>query len=254
MKRRDIPEGNIHALWTKMEGKAGDRPAKKPTRTQKPPKTTTSDHNQEYGAQKRPRKTACVVCRKRKRPCDGNKPICGACARLDNICVYEVETKTPPSNSRSSKTGTTEQPKIIGAHSSETPKLTTTSSVNLHLQEWIDGNIVHSSAQIAGDAGFVEMYFKTCLAALQRIWSFVLHSSDMLNQGEKRAVKESLSRLILWMDGFEPGILDRILDRAEDLRENVLQLINDIAKPLAHSEFHTKLVAEYYDTVVLIHS
>jgi hypothetical protein len=241
-----------------MEEKPMARAATNPARAWKPPKSATHNHNQEYGAQERPRKTACVVCTKRKLRCDGNKPICGACARLDNICVYgEVEMKTPPFNSRSSKTstgGTPQRPKIIGAHSSETPKLTTTSSVNLHLQEWIDGNTVHSSVQIAGDVGFAEMYFNTCLAALQRIWSSVLHSSDILNHGEKKAVKESLSRLILWMDGFEPGILDRILDRAEDLRENVLQLINDIAKPLAHSEFHTKLVAEYYDTVVLIHS
>jgi hypothetical protein len=114
------------------------RAATNPARAWKPPKSATHNHNQEYGAQERPRKTACVVCTKRKLRCDGNKPICGACARLDNICVYgEVEMKTPPFNSRSSKTstgGTPQQPKIIGAHSSETPKLTTTSSVNLHLQ------------------------------------------------------------------------------------------------------------------------
>lgn len=235
-----------------MEGSARSRPAKSPTPARKQPENTGSEPVHEYGAQQQPRKTACVACRKRKVRCDGKKPICGTCARLDKMCAYhEVEMKTP-SCLKTETGGMPQSSKTIGAHLSESPKSKTasrSSHVNMQLQEWIDGNTVHSSAQIAGDVGFAEIYFNTCLATLQRIWRYILHYPDILTYREKKTVKESLSRLILWIDGFESGTLDRILDRAEDLRENVFQLINDIAKPLAYSTSHEKLIAEYYDTV-----
>lgn len=45
----------------------------------------------------RPKRIACVVCRKRKLRCDGNKPSCGTCARLGHECAYdEVRRKSGP--------------------------------------------------------------------------------------------------------------------------------------------------------------
>lgn len=45
----------------------------------------------------RPKRIACVVCRKRKLRCDGNKPSCGSCARLGHDCAYnEVRKKSGP--------------------------------------------------------------------------------------------------------------------------------------------------------------
>jgi len=35
------------------------------------------------------RRTACVICRKRKLKCDGNKPKCATCARLGHNCAYD---------------------------------------------------------------------------------------------------------------------------------------------------------------------
>ena len=37
----------------------------------------------------RPKRIACVVCRKRKLKCDGSKPTCGTCSRLGHDCAYE---------------------------------------------------------------------------------------------------------------------------------------------------------------------
>ncbi|KAI9851449.1 MAG: hypothetical protein M1838_003638 [Thelocarpon superellum] len=45
----------------------------------------------------RPKRIACVVCRKRKLRCDGSKPSCGTCARLGHECAYdEVRRKSGP--------------------------------------------------------------------------------------------------------------------------------------------------------------
>ncbi|RPB28442.1 hypothetical protein L211DRAFT_833407 [Terfezia boudieri ATCC MYA-4762] len=45
----------------------------------------------------RPKRIACVVCRKRKLRCDGNKPSCGTCSRLGHECAYdEIRRKSGP--------------------------------------------------------------------------------------------------------------------------------------------------------------
>ncbi|KAI5808892.1 fungal-specific transcription factor domain-containing protein [Peziza echinospora] len=45
----------------------------------------------------RPKRIACVVCRKRKLRCDGSKPSCGTCSRLGHDCAYdEIRRKSGP--------------------------------------------------------------------------------------------------------------------------------------------------------------
>ena len=45
----------------------------------------------------KPKRIACVLCRKRKLRCDGNKPSCGTCTRLQHDCSYdEVRRKSGP--------------------------------------------------------------------------------------------------------------------------------------------------------------
>jgi hypothetical protein len=45
----------------------------------------------------KPKRIACVLCRKRKLKCDGNKPSCGTCNRLQHDCSYdEVRRKSGP--------------------------------------------------------------------------------------------------------------------------------------------------------------
>ncbi|KAK5168028.1 uncharacterized protein LTR77_006595 [Saxophila tyrrhenica] len=45
----------------------------------------------------KPKRIACVLCRKRKLKCDGGKPSCGTCARLQHECSYdEVRRKSGP--------------------------------------------------------------------------------------------------------------------------------------------------------------
>jgi hypothetical protein len=41
----------------------------------------------------RPKRIACILCRKRKLRCDGNKPSCGTCSRLSHNCEYSEERK-----------------------------------------------------------------------------------------------------------------------------------------------------------------
>lgn len=45
----------------------------------------------------KPKRIACVLCRKRKLKCDGSKPSCGTCTRLQHDCSYdEVRRKSGP--------------------------------------------------------------------------------------------------------------------------------------------------------------
>ena len=45
----------------------------------------------------RPKRIACIICRKRKLRCDGDKPTCGTCSKLGHKCAYdEVRRKSGP--------------------------------------------------------------------------------------------------------------------------------------------------------------
>lgn len=45
----------------------------------------------------RPKRIACVVCRRRKLRCDGKRPSCGTCSRLGHECAYdEARRKSGP--------------------------------------------------------------------------------------------------------------------------------------------------------------
>jgi hypothetical protein len=45
----------------------------------------------------KPKRIACIICRKRKLKCDGSKPSCSTCTRLGHDCSYdEVRRKSGP--------------------------------------------------------------------------------------------------------------------------------------------------------------
>lgn len=46
-----------------------------------------------HEATSRMKRTACVICRKRKLKCDGKKPKCATCARLGHNCAYDEARK-----------------------------------------------------------------------------------------------------------------------------------------------------------------
>ncbi len=51
---------------------------------------------EESGTSK-PKRIACMICRKRKLKCNGNKPKCGTCAKLGHSCGYdEIRRKSGP--------------------------------------------------------------------------------------------------------------------------------------------------------------
>ncbi|KAI2616575.1 hypothetical protein GGR54DRAFT_609738 [Hypoxylon sp. NC1633] len=53
--------------------------------------------NQSNGSVPRPKRLACMICRKRKLRCDGVKPSCSTCTRLGHACAYdEVRRKSGP--------------------------------------------------------------------------------------------------------------------------------------------------------------
>lgn len=73
--------------------------------TQQPPKTNgdrqspTRNNSQDAANDNaaKQKRIACVLCRKRKLRCDGDRPTCGTCKRLSHDCAYdEVRKKSGP--------------------------------------------------------------------------------------------------------------------------------------------------------------
>ena len=61
------------------------------------PSASDGNLNREDASLPRQKRVACVICRKRKLKCDGNRPSCGTCARLGHNCAYdEVRRKSGP--------------------------------------------------------------------------------------------------------------------------------------------------------------
>ena len=59
--------------------------------------TNNPEGTMNQAGQPRQKRVACVICRKRKLKCDGERPSCGTCSRLNHNCAYdEVRRKSGP--------------------------------------------------------------------------------------------------------------------------------------------------------------
>lgn len=112
-------------------------------------------------------------------------------------------------------------------------------TANDKLEQWIDGNVVHSSTVLDVDAGVAEAYFHACLTVLRATWTIILEGSESFPPYQREILREILSRLVLWIEPFKAGELDQILLSSEDLKENVIDLLTDIANPVVHSMLQT---------------
>lgn len=70
-------------------------------RNSPPPASSTAAENASSAGPNanvpKPKRLACMICRKRKLKCDGVKPSCSTCARLGHSCAYdEVRKKSGP--------------------------------------------------------------------------------------------------------------------------------------------------------------
>ncbi|KAF2472004.1 uncharacterized protein BDR25DRAFT_342046 [Lindgomyces ingoldianus] len=62
-----------------------------------PSRSNSLDGGQKDDAANKPKRIACVLCRRRKLRCDGTRPTCGTCKRLAHDCAYdEVRKKSGP--------------------------------------------------------------------------------------------------------------------------------------------------------------
>lgn len=59
--------------------------------------SATTTHPPRNADVPKPKRLACMICRKRKLRCDGNRPRCSTCTRLGHDCAYdEVRRKSGP--------------------------------------------------------------------------------------------------------------------------------------------------------------
>jgi len=71
-----------------LETKSGDEPVAQ---------VQVSAREGDNSSVPKPKRLACMICRKRKLKCDGIKPSCSTCTRLGHSCAYdEVRRKSGP--------------------------------------------------------------------------------------------------------------------------------------------------------------
>jgi hypothetical protein len=88
--RDDEPGEDYFNDLTQQPSRLSDQPSRQTPQDD----TTTTATNGQAG---NPKRIACVICRKRKLKCDGVKPACGTCSRLQHDCAYdEVRKKSGP--------------------------------------------------------------------------------------------------------------------------------------------------------------
>ena len=64
---------------------------------QGPESSNTNGQETQADGSSKPKRIACVLCRKRKLRCDGARPTCATCKRLSHDCAYdEVRKKSGP--------------------------------------------------------------------------------------------------------------------------------------------------------------
>lgn len=67
----------------------------------------TSPHPHPQPAMAKPKRSvtqgACVMCKKRKSKCDGNRPACACCIQKNSECVYELGPNEKPSQAMKRK-------------------------------------------------------------------------------------------------------------------------------------------------------
>jgi len=112
----------------------------------------------------------------------------------------------------------------------------------LHLlEQWIDGTSLESrlSENEGWDvtaSGFGWHIYQTCLKLLKKIIQTTQNTGGPTGI-ESRPLKDCLSRLFLWGEGFGGGQLDKIIQRSDALKSTILQFIAAISKILLDSEY-----------------
>jgi hypothetical protein len=85
----------------------------------------------------------------------------------------------------------------------------------------------HSAAH--QECGFVFTLYQECLQLLSQIWKTF---RSQFGRASKRQLQESHTRFVLWGSGWNEGRLDFCLNGSIGLRNNVTELLSDLAKAL----------------------
>ncbi|CZR60755.1 related to hsp70 protein [Phialocephala subalpina] len=104
-------------------------------------------------------------------------------------------------------------------------------------EERIDGTTIQTANPGFEEEGsaakdFAWGLYDQILKMFATIVPLALKNVRAAGKNQERSLKESLSKLILWGDGFRDGRLERILSQSDDLRENVVDLLAAVGRTL----------------------
>ncbi|KAL9106670.1 MAG: hypothetical protein Q9227_008322 [Pyrenula ochraceoflavens] len=102
------------------------------------------------------------------------------------------------------------------------------------IQEWVDGNLAHSSAAADAEVSLAESYSHACLLVFEGLWTHVLRDPKLLDSRERNLAQNAVGKFHLWVDSIYGTQTSRGFAKSADIQQNVLDLLSGIAKILVY--------------------
>ncbi len=111
------------------------------------------------------------------------------------------------------------------------------------MQQWLDtdesisldlGRTCAHERGIDREEGFASRFYSTCLRGFQQLCR--QEKKGYAPGSRSYLLKEELGKLYLWGEGFAPGELDKALGESEEVRDNVLDLLVNLAELIIHGK------------------
>jgi len=107
-----------------------------------------------------------------------------------------------------------------------------------YVREWVDSTSEQPAIDNSdADASLPARLYAGCITILRRLCSRVTNTDASQSSLEPWLLGQELGRIYLWGEGLENGKLDKALNDADDLRENVLEVLVSIGMLLVRSKF-----------------
>lgn len=107
-----------------------------------------------------------------------------------------------------------------------------------YVDEWVDSTSelpVGDNSDV--DESLAARLYAGCIIVLRGLCSRISNTDAFQSSWKPRVLGQELGRMYLWGEGLGNGKLDKALEDADELRQNVLEVLVSIAMLLVRSKF-----------------
>ncbi len=107
-----------------------------------------------------------------------------------------------------------------------------------YVHEWVDSTSEQPAIDNSdADESLAARLYAGCITILRRLCSRITNADASPSSLEPWVLGQELGRMYLWGEGLGNGKLDKALNDADELRENVLEVLVSIGMLLVRSKF-----------------